>query len=128
MPPTRICFYSEDDGTVPVLRWLAELRLVQPKAFAKCLALMRRLIAMGYELRRPAADYLGERIYELRVGYRGVNYRILYGFHGRGSAVVLHAFTKEGRIPEADLARAIRRMERFLANPSRHTHEEKDLP
>jgi hypothetical protein len=33
------------------------------------------------ELRRPEADYLQDGIYELRVGFQHVNYRMLYFFY-----------------------------------------------
>ena len=86
MPEVQVVFYQEDDGATPVLDWLTT-RLV-PKAQAKCLARIRRLQQRGHELRRPLADYLRDDIYELRVSLQGVNYRILYFFHGRTVAVL----------------------------------------
>ena len=67
-------------------------------------------------------------IRELRTRFGTTNYRILYAFHGQGVAVVLHAFTKEDRIPAAEIARAKRRLQRFLEDPEGHAHEEKDTP
>lgn len=80
MSSTRVVFYREDDGTVPVLEWLDTL---SPKAQDKCQVKIERLQELGHELRRPEADYLGDGIHELRIGLQGVNYRILYSFTGR---------------------------------------------
>lgn len=67
------------DGTEPPLRWLDSF---PEKVREKCLFRVRRLAALGHELRRPEADVLRDGIYELRVGLRGQNYRMLYFFHG----------------------------------------------
>ena len=120
MPPTEVYFYQEEDGRVPVLEWMADLRRSNPKAFTKCDARIESLEAMGHELRRPLADYLRDGIYELRAGFQGINYRILYFFHGRGIAIVAHALTKEDRIPEKDLTIAFQRKAAVERNPERH--------
>jgi putative component of toxin-antitoxin plasmid stabilization module len=82
MPRTELVFFKEVDGTVPVRDWLLELRQRRPRAFAKCVARLDRLIELGFELRRPEADMLRDGIYELRAREGRVNYRILYFFHG----------------------------------------------
>lgn len=128
MPPTRMLFYADADGTVPVLQWLTELRGTQPKAFDRCLFLIGRLGALGYEIRRPLAAYLGDKVYELRARLGRVNYRVLYGFPVQEVALLLHALTKEAEIPAADMARAIRRLQRSMGDPGKHTHEEKGFP
>ena len=55
MPKTRVVFYQEEDGTVPVLKWLDAL---PKKARVKCRLRIERLQELGHELRRPEADYL----------------------------------------------------------------------
>ncbi|MCH8045898.1 MAG: type II toxin-antitoxin system RelE/ParE family toxin [Planctomycetes bacterium] len=90
MPPTQVVFYQDDDGSVPAIDWLLALPAkVQDKLFVR----IERLQSMGYELRRPEADFLRDGIYELRVRHKRMNYRLLYFFHD-------------------DVAR----------NPERHTH------
>ena len=121
MPPTRICFYRDDDGNVPALAWIRGLAL---PARRKCVARVRRLAAFGYELRRPVAAHLGRELYELRARSGRVNLRILYFFRSRNEAVLVHALTKEDRIPDSDLERALRRRDTFLGDPEGHTHEE----
>jgi hypothetical protein len=42
------------------------LKKGERKAWAKCRERIRRLAELGYELRRPHADFLRDGIYELR--------------------------------------------------------------
>ena len=118
MPPTMVLFYQENDGMVPLLEWLHRL---SPKIQAKCVARLKRLEDLGHELRRPEADYLRDGIYELRASLGGVNYRMLYFFHGNLAAVVSHGIVKEQRVPPREIDRAIERKNRFTANPTRYT-------
>jgi ribosome-binding protein aMBF1 (putative translation factor) len=78
------------------------------------------LAQFGHELRRPAADYLRDGIYELRAKQGHVQYRLLYFFHGRQLAILAHALTKEDEIPEADMIRALKR-KNCLKQIPRHT-------
>jgi hypothetical protein len=121
MPKTRVVFYKEDDGSVPILEWLASL---QERALDKCTVRIERLAELGHELRRPEADLLRDGIYELRVGLGHVNYRILYFFHDRLAAVISHGITKEDKVPAKEIEKAIMRKRKFDANPARHTHVE----
>jgi len=124
LPKTEVVFFREADGRAPVQEWLSELRRRDPRAHAKCEARIRRLEALGHELRRPEADFLRGGLYELRTRSGHVNYRILYFFHGRNAAVLVHALTKEGAFPEADVDRARQRMLRFGTNPRQHLKED----
>lgn len=121
MPRIRVVLFREADGGVPVLDWLD--RLV-PKARVKCRARLERLREMGHELRRPEADYLRDGIYELRASLQGVQYRLLYFFHGRVAAVVCHGIIKEQTVPDREIEEAIERRGRFEREPQRHTAEE----
>ena len=123
MPQTRVIYFADADGVSPVWEWLIELRRTQPKAFAKCVVRLKRLIAMGHELRRPEADLLRDGIYELRVRLGSVNYRILYFFHGQQLAIVAHGLTKEGVVPPTEINRAVQRKQTFVLNPARHTFQ-----
>ncbi len=121
MPKTKVVFYKEDDESVPVLDWLGEQ---SPKVLDKCRNRIERLIEMGHELRRPEADFLRDKIYELRVGLRGVNYRMLYFFHGTTAAVLAHGLVKEDVVPPKEIDLAIERKKKFESNPNKHTYEE----
>lgn len=121
MPETKVVFYKEDDGIVPALDWLDSL---PPKVKAKCRVRIDHLKALGYELRRPEADYLGDGIYELRVRRRRVNYRILYFFYENIAAVVSHGLVKERRVSPKEIDKAIERKQKYEQNSERHTWEE----
>lgn len=118
MPKTRLVLYMELDRSVPVLDWMGEIPL---KAAAKCRLRLERLAEKGHELRRPEADFLRDGIHELRASYQGVNYRLLYFFHGNIAAVVSHGITKEAAVPEREIKLALRRREAFLKDPARHS-------
>jgi phage-related protein len=124
VPETEVIFYQERPGKAPVVRWLKQLKTKDRRGFAKCAALIERLAQDGYELRRPAADYLDDGIYELRARAGNAQYRLLYFFHGQGIAVLSHALSKESVISAADLKRAVERKARFQSNPEAHTYEE----
>jgi len=120
MPETRVVFYAEDDGSAPLLTWLDQQ---QNKVQDKCLVKIERLTELGHELRRPEADFLRDGIYELRVGYRRINYRMLYFFHER-MAIISHGLTKEDVVPDTDIDLAITRQAKFTLDPQKHTYEE----
>lgn len=124
MPRTEVHFYRSAQGEVPVLDWLRDLRSQDRRAYAKCVARLFRLRELGHELRRPEADLLRAGIYELRIRHGRVNYRLLYFFHGRNVAILAHSITKEGRIPETEIGRALHRKQELESNPDRHTYEQ----
>jgi hypothetical protein len=77
MPRIDVVIFREEDGTVPLLEWLDR---VPTKVQDKCRVKIERLSELGHELRRPEADLLRDGIYELRVRFRNLNYRMLYSF------------------------------------------------
>ena len=121
MPPTKVVFYQEDDDSVPIIEWLDSL---PSKVQTKCLIKLERLSELGYELRRPEADYLRDKIYELRIGFQGINYRILYFFHENTAAVVSHGIVKEKQVPTVEIDKAVSRRSKFISNPTKYTYQE----
>jgi phage-related protein len=122
LPKTRVVFFSEADGSAPVLDWFDTL---PRKAQEKCFVRIERLAERGHELRRPEADYLRDGIYELRAKHAGVNYRLLYFFYGRTVVVLSHGFSKQrSRVPEREIHLAVVRKNRFQAAPTEHTYSE----
>ena len=105
---------------MPLLEWFDGL---PRKVVAKCRDRIERLRTVGHELRRPEADFLRDGIHELRIGFQGVNYRMLYFFHGNVAAVVSHGCTKERAVPPIEIERAVQRRRRYLRDPARHTQE-----
>ena len=104
-------------------RYLTGSTVYQLKVQDKCRVRIERLRDLGHELRRPEADYLRDGIYELRVGFTGMNYRILYFFYGQITAVLSHGLVKEREVPSRYIEEAVRRKRRFETNPKRHTYK-----
>jgi phage-related protein len=118
VPRTEVIYYREPDARTPLLEWLDGLA---PRARERSLACLAQLETLGYELRRPQADYLGDGIYELRVKHSGVNYRMLYFFH-EGSAVVMFGFVKQhAQVSPGLLRRAARLKRSFEDDPKSHS-------
>ena len=124
MPQVSVVFFQDDDGSVPALEWLREIKQRDRRITAKFHERILELKEHGWELTRPTADILRDGIYELRPSFRGVNYRILYFFNGRNVVVVSHGIIKEARVPDVEIDRAIQRRARFKANPEAHTYKE----
>ena len=121
MSRTLVVFYKDHEGNVPVLEWMDALLT---KVQDKCVVKIERLRELGHELRRPEADLLRNGIYELRVGREGMNYRILYFFHGRVAAVLAHGIIKEREVPSKDIDLALERKRLFEQDPEGHTYRE----
>jgi phage-related protein len=125
VPEAQIVFYQDETGEAPVLEWLKILLKHDRKGYANCVARIQQLASTGYDLRRPAADYLRDGIYELRAKHIHVQYRVLYFFYGQNVAVLAHAIIKDtDQVPIIDIERAIRRKHQFEANPSLYTYQE----
>ena len=122
MPVTTVVFFSDEDRACPLLEWLDR---VPAKVQDKCIVRIERLAEMGHELRRPEADFLRDGIYELRISFQSVNYRMLYFFH-RQTAVISHGLTKEKQVPDREIELAIRRRDLFRRDPAKFTYAEPD--
>jgi phage-related protein len=121
MSRTLVVFYKDRKGNVPVLEWMDTL---PTKVQDKCVVKIERLRELGHALRRPEADLLRNGIYELRVGWEGMNYRILYFFHGQVAAVLAHGIVKEREVPAKNIERALERKRLFEQDPEGHTYRE----
>ena len=122
MPETEVIMFQESDGTIPLIKWLDKL---PEKVQVKCLVKIQRLEEQGYELRRPEADSLRDGIHELRVAFRGMQYRMLYFSHGQ-QAVISHGLKKESVVPSKEIDLAVERKARFENDPMKHTYREND--
>ena len=108
MAPKTVVYYPNAQGKALALEFLQSLdRPDQQKAFAY----LTYLEEQGEALRRPIAEYLGEKLYELRPK----QVRILYAFVGKRYAVVLHAFRKKtGPVPVGEMRLARTRLADFV--------------
>jgi phage-related protein len=111
-------FREPKDDSVPLLEWFVDL---PAKVKAKCTERIDRLGELGHELRRPEADFLRDGIYELRVSFRGVHYRMLYFFAGKAVVVLSHGLTKEREVPPRAIEQAVKRKQMVEAEFEKFT-------
>ncbi len=98
-----IYYFVDPRGHNPVKEFIHGL---PAKEQEKVYAYIDELRWQGHNLRRPMADYLRDGIYELRPKAN----RVLYFFFLTNGVVLVHAIRKKtDKIPEHDLALAIRR-------------------
>ena len=100
----KVIFYKTSRGEEPVERYLKTLDI---KIRTKCYKLLTLLENLGPSLKRPYADLLKNKIYELRIKHGSNQYRTHYFFFERDYIVVTHGFTKKtSSVPEAEITRA----------------------
>ena len=123
MPKTKVIIYQNEDGSVPLIKWLSKQ---SEKVQDKCIVLIELLAANGHELRRPYADYVDKGIYELRPIVKRVQYRILYCFVGKNIVLLTHGLVKTDKIPIGEIKSAIKYRDKFAQNSSEHSCEMED--
>lgn len=100
--------YPDTRGHTPTLEFLLGLPQDEQQ---KALAYIGYLEEQGEALRRPIAEYLGDKVYELRPK----QVRILYAFVGKQYAIILHAFRKKtGPVPPSEKRLAQTRLVDFI--------------
>lgn len=95
----EIYYFEDDKGNAPVREYI---KVLPDQDRAKIYAYLNRLSEVGPQMRRPMADYIGEKtgLYELRPS----RHRIIYFFLERKNIILLHALLKKtDKIPEKDL-------------------------
>jgi|SRR5579884_625522 len=104
MPALRIEYYRSTSGREPVRKFLDGLPVLDR---ALCEQVIDYLRCGELDQRPRHRGYVADGIWELRVTFRGVEYRILYVTQ-EGVSMLLHAFikkTQETPKRELDLAR-----------------------
>ena len=105
----HVVFYESERGDSPVEDFLQGL---DPHTQAKAKALIGLLEEHGPQLKRPYADKLEGKIYEIRPKQARVLY---FFFHGR-QIVLLHGFIKKTwEVPKSEIRTATNRMEDWIA-------------
>ncbi len=109
----NVDFYQDDDGTLPVRRWLDGL---PEEVRGKVIARIDLLKLGGPALDYPYTSQIEGRLREIRLRMGKARYRVLYFFDEERTAVLLHGFTKSTpAIEEPDKRIARGRMARHEA-------------
>ena len=105
-------FYWDERARVPVRDLIESL---PEKIRQKIAAWIELLEQEGPSLKRPYADKVQDKLYELRIRLGSDNIRILYFFFVKDKIILLHGFRKkEWEIKRSDLELAERRMHDFI--------------
>ena len=96
-----IAYYSAQDGSKPVEKYLKELPVNER---AKALAFVSLLEQKGPDLHRPYADLLEDGIHELRIKLTGTQVRVLYFFCYQNIIVLTNVFDKHSdKVPKGQI-------------------------
>ena len=109
-----ILYYPEGNRG-PVREYLGELVREHPKAFARLALDLEALGAEGLRSQQITIRPLGDKLWELKRLYDGVQYRLFFGV-GKGAVWLLHAMEKKSaKTPKDDLALARKRLKEVMA-------------
>jgi len=103
----KIIYYEKPNSECPVKDFIKQFDIEReaPVIYAR-LALLEE---HGPQLKRPYADLLRDKVYELRFKISKKQIRILYFFFHGNSVILTHGFIKKtDRVPENEIERAIR--------------------
>lgn len=108
----KIKFYPTRRGNYPVRNFIQQM---DKKSRAKIWRYIELLEKHGPNLLRPYADYVRDKIGELRIRLQVGNVRIFYFFFLEGNLILLHAFKKKTpELPEREIEQAKKNMEDFI--------------
>ncbi|MCB4791931.1 MAG: type II toxin-antitoxin system RelE/ParE family toxin [Elusimicrobia bacterium] len=106
----KIRFYRNERGNIPVMDFLEGLT---QEVRAKLYKRMELLQQQGTMLRRPYADKLKDKIYELRASFGRLEIRLLYFYSGREIIITHGFFKKTNHVPEEEIQTAKNHMQNF---------------
>ena len=108
----KVSFYRDHRGRYPVYDFIEELNDKSQACVYRNITLLSQY---GPNLLRPHADYVREKIRELRVKTIDGNIRIFYFFFIEHRVILLHAFKKKSEeLPEREIEQAMRCMNDLL--------------
>jgi phage-related protein len=110
-----IIYYPEGTSG-PVKEYFASLAKIRPEAFARLAVDLEVLGAEGLRSRQITIRPLGDKLWELKRLYNGIQYRIFFAVH-QGNAWLLHSIEKKSaKTPKDDLVLAKKRFKEVLKN------------
>ena len=107
--------YYPEESRGPVAEYLERLAKERPKAFARLAVDLEVLGAEGLRSQQITVRPLGDKLWELKRLYEGVQYRIFFGVW-KGAAWLLHSMEKKSaKTPKDDLDLARKRLKEVMA-------------
>jgi len=109
-----ILYYPEGNRG-PVSEYLEQLAKERPKAFARLAVDLEVLGSEGLRSQQITVRPLGDKLWELKRLYEGIQYRIFFGVW-KSAAWLLHSIEKKSaKTPKDDLELARRRLKEVMA-------------
>lgn len=109
----EILYYPEGNQG-PVREYLSELAKDRPKAFARLVLDLEVLGAEGLRSRQITIRPLGDKLWELKRLYDGIQYRLFFGV-GKGTIWLLHSIEKKSaKTPKDDLELSRKRLKEVM--------------
>ena len=107
--------YYPEGNRGPVRNHLTELAQERPRAFARLALDLEILGAEGLRSRQITIRPLGDKLWELKRLYDGIQYRVFFGVH-KGAAWLVHSMEKKSvKTPKDDLEIARKRLREVMA-------------
>lgn len=104
-------FFCDHKGSYPAKEYMECWPVEHQAKMAKVIALLQEY---GSLLKRPYADILDQKVYELRPSIGGYQHRILYFFDG-SSIVLTHGFLKKSDgVPQEQIKYSMRCMKEWF--------------
>ena len=108
----KIVLYKTERGKCPIKDFMQTLAEDEKAEMTDKIEYLR---IYGNNIRRPRADYLRDKIYELRMTLTKNETRTLYFFFNNNEIVLTHAFYKKTQsVPESEINKAIKYKNDFL--------------
>lgn len=109
-----VWYYPGGDGAGPVKQALESLAMKRPQAYARLRLDLHVLGIEGLRAPRLTLRYVGQKLWELKRRYEGIEYRLFFGVSG-GAVWVVHLIEKKSaKTPRSDLALARRRLQEVI--------------
>ncbi len=111
----EILYYPEGNRG-PVSEYLEQLARERPKAFARLAVDLEILGAEGLRSQQITIRHLGDKLWEIKRLYEGIQYRIFFGVW-KGAAWLLHSIEKKSvKTPKEEIELARRRLREVMNN------------
>lgn len=109
----EIEYFENSNGRIPTEEFLDGLSKKTELPYV--LNALEQLGEHGHDLKRPQVDYLGKKIYELRVKTLNRKIRLLYFFFDGNKIIITHGLIKKTlKVPPSEIALAIDYMNIYL--------------
>ncbi len=114
-----VVFYTEEDGTSPVSKFLRQLDAKTQVRFAWSIEQLRVRNVLA---REPLVRHLEDKLWELREESNTNIYRLIYFFFSGRRIVFLHGFQKKTqKTPRREIEIALQRLDNFVKREKEET-------